>query len=311
MKIPILAYHSNRILGNTYETNDLIALASDLYTIHAQGFRIVPLRWVVEWVLGLREEATLHKAVAISLDDGANFDYYDLDHLHWGLQKGVYHILRDFQAQVGSSAQPNLHASSFVIVSPEARREIGTYKGIDWMTDEWWKAANESGVMSIYSHSWDHNHPEASTVCEKNQQKGSFLTIDTYAECQGEVQQAAEYIHQKIFPAWPDLFAYPWGQSSNYLREVYFPGFPDQHRTIAAFGGNGGYVTRQSSRWDLPRFGSAAPWPAGWNSTEQLVQILRGALRFPAASCRALYDAVLRSKQRLAVWIRRRSQSSE
>jgi hypothetical protein len=146
------------------------------------------------------------------------------------------------------------------------------------MTDDWWREANSSGVLSIYSHSWDHNHPVVSIVCEKNQRKGSFYTIDTYEECRAEVQQAAEYIHQKISPAWPELFAYPWGQSSEYLRESYFPSFQDQHHTIAAFGASGAYVMEQSSRWNLPRFGCAAPWPEGWSSTAQLVKILQGAL---------------------------------
>ena len=80
MKIPVLGYHSDWIWGDIYQTNDHIALYHDLRTIHAQKFRIVPLVWVVEWVLGRREEATLHKSVAITFDDGADFDYYDIDH---------------------------------------------------------------------------------------------------------------------------------------------------------------------------------------------------------------------------------------
>ncbi len=275
-KIPVLVYHSHRILGNTYETNDHEALLNDLRTIHAQGFHIVPLSWVVEWVLGRREEALLHKAVAISFDDGADFDYYDIIHPRYGPQRSFYNILRDFRAAVGLSAQPHLHASSFIIASPAARRDIDMqdYAGSNWMTEAWWKEANNSGIISIYSHSWDHNHPDTGRVCEENQRKGSFAVIDTYAECQCEVQQAGEYIHQKIDPAWPELFAYPWGQSSEYLRRTFFP---TQQRTTAAFGASGGYVTKMSPRWDLPRFVSAAPWPAGWRSTEELVHILQGS----------------------------------
>lgn len=205
MRIPVLAYHSHRIFGNTYETNDHIALYHDLRTIQAQGFRIVPLMWIVEWTLGLREEATLHKSLAITFDDGADFDYYDLDHLQYGPQRSFYNILRDFQTECGLAAQPYLQGSSFVIASPMARQEIWTSAGRKWMTDDWWPEANSSGILSIYNHSWDHNHPSVSVVSEKHQQKGSFLTIDTYEECRGEVQQAAEYIHQKIFPGWPDM----------------------------------------------------------------------------------------------------------
>jgi peptidoglycan/xylan/chitin deacetylase (PgdA/CDA1 family) len=280
MKIPVLAYHSHWILGNTYQTNDHIALSSDLRTVHAQGFLVVPLVWIVEWLLGRREDVTLRKCVALTFDDGADFDYYDIDHPQHGPQRSFYNILSDFQKEFGVAAQPFLHASSFVIVSPEVRRAIDqrSYAGLNWMTDGWWKEAQDSGLLSIYNHSWDHNHPDADSVYEKSQCKGSFFTIDTFAECEGEIKRAAEYIHQKVAPVWPELFAYPWGQSSRYLRETYFPGFADRHRTIAAFAGGGGYVTKTSPRWNLPRFGSAAPWPEGWNSTEQLVEILQGAL---------------------------------
>jgi len=274
--VPVLTYHSHKVLGNSYETNDHIALCRDLRTIQEQGFQIVPLTWVVEWILGRQKDSLSPRSVAISFDDGADFDYYDLEHPQYGWQRGFYNILRDFQNEVGSSAQPYLHASSFVIVSPEARQDIGTHVGKNWMTDGWWKEASQSKLLSIQNHSWDHNHPEAKVVCEKNQQKGSFLSIDTYAECQAEVKQAAEYIYKKT-STWPSLFAYPCGEASSYLRETYFPSFQDQHGTVAAFGASGGYVTQLSSRWDLPRFMSSAPWPGGWRNTNELVQILQSA----------------------------------
>lgn len=275
MKIPVLAYHSHWILGNTYKTNDHIALHHDLRTIHAQGFLVVPLVWIVEWILGRREEAALRKSIAITFDDGADFDYYDLDHPQYGPQRSFYNILRDFQKECGSAAHPFLHASSFVIVSPEVRQAIDerSYAGLGWMTDGWWKEAHDSGLMSIYNHSWDHNHPDASAVYEKNQCKGSFSTIDTFAECQGEVKRAAEYIHQRIAPAWPELFAYPWGQSSDYLRDIYFPQFQNEHRTLAAFRTGGDYVRKTSPRWNLPRFVCGAEW----QNTAELVRILDGA----------------------------------
>jgi hypothetical protein len=56
-KIPVLGYHSYRVLGNTYDVNDYVVLFQDLWTIHAQGFCIVPLRWAVEWVLGECEDS--------------------------------------------------------------------------------------------------------------------------------------------------------------------------------------------------------------------------------------------------------------
>lgn len=274
-RVPVLTYHSHRIAGSTYEANDHVALHQDLRTIHAHGFRIVPLLWVVEWVLGRRDGSTLQRSVAITFDDGPNFDYDDLTHPQYGFQRSFYNILRDFQAEFGVSAQPNLHASSFVIASPTARRQLDErhFGGRGWMTDRWWKEAEGSGLIDIYNHSWDHNHPDVTSVCEERQVKGSFDVIDTDAECRCEVLQAAQSIHQQIRPSWPIVFAYPWGQSGPYLREVCFPSFQDRHHALAAFGTSGGYVTRASPRWNLPRFVSSADW----RNTDELVRILNGA----------------------------------
>jgi len=270
-----LTYHSHRIFGNTYETNDHVALSHDLRTIHARGFQIVPLLWVVEWVLGRRDESAMRRSVAITFDDGPDFDYDDLIHPQHGFQRSFYNILRDFQAEFGAAAQPHLHASSFVIASPAARRQLDARElgGLNRMTDRWWREANRSGIMAIYNHSWDHNHPDVRTVCEQDQKSGSFEVIDTAAECRCEVEQAASYIHQKIRPAWPGVFAYPWGQSSPYLRETCLPSFQDRHHARAAFGASGGYVTKTSPRWDLPRFVSGAHW----HNTHGLIEILDGS----------------------------------
>jgi hypothetical protein len=273
IRIPVLTYHSYQVSGNTYETNDHIALFHDLRTIQELGFHVVPLLWVVEWVLGQREDAFLHRAVAFSFDDGADFDYYDLEHPSCGPQRSFYNILRDFQDEFGFAAQPHLHASSFVIASPTVRDTLDAQGliGKGWMSDGWWAEADRSGIMSIYNHSWDHVHPVASQVYQKNQIKGAFELIDTYTECQGEVEQAARYIHQKISPSWPSLFAYPGGQSSEYIRDIYFPRFQDQHHTLAAFDASGGSVTKTSSRWNLPRLMCGAHW----QSTERLIRILK------------------------------------
>jgi ribosomal protein S18 acetylase RimI-like enzyme len=282
IKIPILSYHSHAIAGNSYETNDHIALYEDLRTIHALGFQVVPLQWIVDWVLGQRDDWALHRSVAISFDDGANADYYDFEHPEYGSQRSFFNILRDFLDERGESVQPHLQATSFVIGSPQVREELDIRclreVGLTGMSDEWWNDAQQSGLLSIQNHSWDHNHPAASGVCQKNQQKGSFTLIDSFPECQGEVRQAASYIRQKIAPAKPVFFAYPWGESSAYLRDWYFPFFASQHEMIAAFGGSGGYVTRASSRWDIPRFVHGAPEGIGWKTPSQFKALLHEAL---------------------------------
>ena len=274
-RVPILTYHSHRISGEAYETNDHEALRSDLRTLHQRGFRVVPLLWVVEWLLGRRSDASMARAVAITFDDGADFDFYDLEHPSWGPQRSFFNLLLDFRNEIGAAAQPDLQATAFVIASPVVRAELdaGCMIGKGWMSDGWWAQADHSGLMVVQNHSWDHNHPVASRVCQRDQRKGSFVWIETEAECDAEVVQAAQFIADKVRPSWPGLFAYPGGASSDFLREVYFPSQIERHCTLAAFRGDGGYVERDSPRWNVPRF----VFGADWSDAQQFEGILRGA----------------------------------
>ena len=49
-RIPVLTYHSHRIEGTSYETNDHVALFHDLRMIQARQFTIIPLHQLVAWV---------------------------------------------------------------------------------------------------------------------------------------------------------------------------------------------------------------------------------------------------------------------
>jgi peptidoglycan/xylan/chitin deacetylase (PgdA/CDA1 family) len=176
MKVPVLTYHSAQVSGDDYATNDHVALHDDLRTLHAEGFRIVPLSWVVDWVVGERPSADLSRAVALSFDDGCSLDFVDLVHPAWGLQRSFFGILQDFLDEFGPAAQPHLQATSFVIASPDTRRDLGERCLVNpqWIADSWWKAASDSGLIAIENHSWDHNHPESRRVCQREQQKGRF-----------------------------------------------------------------------------------------------------------------------------------------
>lgn len=275
LRVPILTYHSYRVAGDTYETNDHEALRADLRTLHRHGLRVVPLRRVVEWLLGRCSDAAMARTIAITFDDGADFDFHDLDHPTWGRQRSFLNLLLDFRAEVGADAQPDLEATTFVIASPVVRAELDAacMIGRGWMSDGWWAEADGSGLLSVQNHSWDHNHPNASRVCQREQRRGSFRFIETEPECDAEIAQAAQFIAEKIRPAWPDLFAYPGGDSSEFLRDVYFPSAGARHRTLAAFRGDGGYVVRDSPRWNLPRF----VFGAHWSDAAQFEGILRGA----------------------------------
>jgi hypothetical protein len=271
----VLTYHSHRILGDTYASNDHHALRDDLRSIHAEGLRVVPLHWVVEWVLGRRRDADLERAVALAFDDGADFDVVDLDHPEYGRQRSFLNILRDFRDEVGGEGQPRLHATAFVIASPTVRDELDrrAMEGLGWMSDGWWARADRSGLMAVHNHSWDHVHPLAGSVCQQSQRRGSFESIATEIECRREVEDAAWFIYGRTYPVWPALFAYPGGTSSEYLREVYFPRFAERHRTLAAFAASWGFVTRTSPRWNLPRLVCGAEWTCA----DDLRRILREA----------------------------------
>ena len=81
MKVPILCYHSCHA-GNDYATDDHIALAEDLRTIYRRGYRVVPLDWIVEALLG--DRGPLERCVALTCDDGVDLDWVDADHPTYG-----------------------------------------------------------------------------------------------------------------------------------------------------------------------------------------------------------------------------------
>lgn len=119
MHIPILTYHAMNVASNRYAENDHLALAQDLTTIQRMGLRVIPLSSVVEWRLGRLPDHAVEGCLAITLDDGSWFDYYDLEHPSCGPQRSMFNIARDFRDQ--HQGQPAIPMSSFVISSPAAR----------------------------------------------------------------------------------------------------------------------------------------------------------------------------------------------
>ena len=275
-RIPVLTWHGYNVFGNTYESNDLIAFSDDLQTIDDAGFAVVPLVELARWVRGERLCFTefARPVVALSCDDGTDYDWHDQAHLEFGSQQSFAHSLREFRAQrVG--AQPALCMTSFVIASPTARAQIdvGAMQAQGALNDDWWHAANESALLTIESHGWDHNHPTVAPVVQRNQHTGNFFAIDTFAECDTHVRASSQFIKSKSGRK-PQLYAYPWTQASDYMRRDYMPQNAETHGVIAAFGGQSDYLTKDSDRWYLPRF----VFGPDWKSAEGLRKILRGAL---------------------------------
>ena len=258
MRVPILTYHSNNVSGNDYASNDHVALAADLRLIHRTGLRVVPLAQVVDALRGEASESIVEHAVAISFDDGSWFDWHDIDHPTCGPQRGFAGILRDFAAEVHAS----VHATSFVIVSPAARAILDRtcLIGSGWWNDDWWREAQREGLIAIESHSWDHNHHTLPATAQREQRKGTFRTIDTHADADGEIRQASDWLDVHLAPHRASLFAFPYGETNDYLVREYLPRFRHEHRLRAAFGTEPRPVEANSDRWLLPRYVCGQHW---------------------------------------------------
>lgn len=274
MRIPVLTYHALNIAGNDYANNDHVAFAADLELITERGWHVAPLHRIVDELLGATNTLPA-KTIAISFDDATDFDFHDLAHPEHGLQRSMLNIMRDFAAR-HPGAQPDLHATSFVIASPEARATMARLRVFDrqWMNDNWWAAAVASGLMGIANHSWDHTNEVLEVVAQRNQEKGNFFCIDTEGDADAQIRRAAEFIAGKAPNASASLFGYPYGHVNRYLPCEYFPrqARADTPFVQAAFGTGAGFITRGSDRWNLPRF--VCGWH--WKSADQLAAILAG-----------------------------------
>ena len=176
--------------------------------------------------------------------------------------------MQDFIDRYGADAQPGLSATSFVIASADARRIIDARSlfGRGWISDDWWRNAAAGGLLSIGNHGWDHNHPD---LAPSGGQQGDFTSVNSMVQCIRQVVNAAEYIENQT-GSWPQLFAYPFGESSAFIREQFFPGEAARHGCRAALGTEPGMVTQNSNRWNLPRFVCGRDW----QSPGQLLDLL-------------------------------------
>lgn len=272
-RVPILTYHGRNVFGADYAKNDHVALASDLETLTARGWRIAPLTEVVDAFLAGRVPAD---TACLTFDDGTDYDVRALDDPEHGLQPGLLNILAAFR-QKHPGAQPALRATAFVIASPEARHamDVQCVHGRGWMGEAWWGEVVAGGLMDIGNHSWDHNHEAVPVVAQRDQQKGNFHCIDTEADADAQIRRAHAYIAARAQCAANDLFCYPFGHVAEFLRTQYFPAqAADKVPFVrAALGTDAGYLTTGSDRWNLPRF--VCGWH--WKSPAELGAILDAA----------------------------------
>ena len=269
MRASVLTYHSGNIAGNDYGNNDLVALAHDLEQIRALAIDIVPLRSVVDKLLGVATRDLPERVVAITLDDGLDFDVRDLVHPFHGPQSSVDTILRRFSQRFGAA----VHATSFVIASPEARRQIAQRELLDhpWISDDWWSNAVASGRFHIANHSWDHLSPFVDAVVQREGKTGSFAFVDRFEDADVQIRAAREFIESKAPNPGSAIFAYPYGRAADYVVNEYLPRHGVRHGTLAAVTGTPGTLHEGSNRWLLPRHTCGTDW----HTPEELGRILR------------------------------------
>ncbi|MGB8376870.1 MAG: polysaccharide deacetylase family protein [Rhodanobacteraceae bacterium] len=275
MRVPVLTYHAVNIAGNDYANNDHVAFAADLRTIDDLGLRIVPLQWLVDVLLG-RADHDLADSIALSCDDGTDFDYFDLPHPEHGMQRSLFNALLDFRRERGRDAQPDLHLTAFVIASPDARRQLdhACLAGRGAMSERWWRPAQRSGLIAIENHSWDHNHPGLETPGADDMPRGSFLAVDNEMRADAEIAQASYYLNAHLSPHRVSLFCYPFGHVSDYLHDEYLPERRAEHGIEAAFSDGAEPIHEASDRWLLPRY--ICGWH--WKSPGELESILRESI---------------------------------
>ncbi len=268
MRAVVLTYHGINIHGNDYADNDHVALAEDLHLLRRLAIPVLPLHGIVDALDG---RAPLPpRCVALSFDDGAWFDWHDLEHPSHGMQRSLANVMRD-------ACRPGewLHATSFVIAGPQPRETLDRtcMVGRGWWTDDWWPAAIDSGLLSIENHSWDHHHdllPERVT----GQPGGRFDTIGDIAAADAEIAAASDYLDQRLPQRRTRLFAYPYGHVNDFLRREYFPQQRARHRLDAAFTTEPQPLSPGCDRWALGRYVCGFHW----RSPEQLTHLLRDAL---------------------------------
>jgi peptidoglycan/xylan/chitin deacetylase (PgdA/CDA1 family) len=258
LKAAILTYHSQNIAGSETRNNDHVALTADLDALHSAGCNFISLGTLVKGLFAGASLPAGRPLICLTFDDGCDYDVRTLEFPGHGRQPGFLQIMETFVKHHGSMAQPGLHATSFVIASPEARRLIDSKSlfGSGHMNDDWWRKADQHPLMAIGNHGWDHNHPDLE---EGEYARGGFEIVNSLKHCHQQVVQSGDYITQKTGRR-PCFFAYPFGESSEYIRNEYFPARRDEHGCLAAVGTEPGLVSSESNRWNLPRFVCGRDW---------------------------------------------------
>jgi peptidoglycan/xylan/chitin deacetylase (PgdA/CDA1 family) len=267
--------------GSDYASNDHMALRIDLPLIGQAGYHIISLAEMVDRFRAEQSGRPRHAhdtpCVAITFDDGPEYDAVDYLHPALGLQRSFLGTLQDFVQSPAGRGQTAICATSFVIASPAARRVMEDvtkagpyYLHTGAMNDNWWSMAIDSGLMAIANHSWDHLHPALDQVAHSRQAKADFTQVDNSVDADAQILAAAKYIDDRTNGRGSPYFAYPFGQYNEFLVEKYFPDNRSRIGIQAAVTVDGRPLRTADSIWTLPRFSCGY----NWTSPAELLNLL-------------------------------------
>ena len=250
----VLTFHSHNVSGGDYATNDHVALDETLTRLESMGVPVLRLLDVVRRLRGGMFEALPQRFACLTFDDGSDYDWRDLDFPGHGPQRSMASILRAHSRKLlGLVWTRRAYATSFVIASARARAEIAASALGDagLMTDAWWREAQSSGLLDIGTHGWNHVHPAVSEMASRPELVEHFERIGNIADAREQVTKSFEAIRARARGDSARLFAYPYGQVSDFLADEYFPKQRDIVGAVAALPQP---LIAASDPWRLPRY---------------------------------------------------------
>jgi hypothetical protein len=97
-----------------------------------------------------------------------------------------------------------------------------------------------------------------------------YADNDHVALADAQIRQASDYLDARRGAPGARLFAYPYGESNDYLVKEYFPRHRAEHRQAAAFTTEPQPLSAGDDRWQLGRYVCGQHW----RSPEGLRQLL-------------------------------------
>jgi peptidoglycan/xylan/chitin deacetylase (PgdA/CDA1 family) len=255
----VLTFHSHNVCGNTYETNDHVALDESLALLESLRIPVLRLLDAVRRLRGGTFDTLPQRFACLTFDDGSDYDWRDLEFPGHGPQRSMRSILRAHSRKIlGLVWTKRAHATSFVIASDQARREIAASALGDagLMTDGWWRMAQASGLVDIGAHGWNHVHPAVSEMSARPELVEHFERIDA-CDAPLQVSRSFETIRARAGGDSARIFAYPYGQVADFLADEYFP---RQREIVAAMTAAPRPLMADSDPWRLPRYVCGPDW---------------------------------------------------